>query len=578
MSFKVDDEEAVGAAVRIDDAWELVEHLSHLVRDSGGSDEAKAVDFIATRLRAWGIDYHVHHPELLISIPGRASLSVGSRTYPAKTPSMAASTPAGGLTATIVYEPTGFAKSSSDIFAPAVRGTADVRGKFVLCEGQAMGGKVAELEARGAAAGIFISPGQRIHEGIVTTIWGTPDLTSLHRKPKLPVVSVSRPDGEELVAKVKAGNVEARLAAELTEGFVPIPVLVAEIRGTLEPERFVMVHGHIDSWHVGVGDNATGDATLLEVARVLHLVRDRLLRSVRICWWSGHSHGRYAGSTWYADEFALDLERNCICHINCDSPGCRDADSFEDVCAMAETSDFAKGAIRDFAGAPATTQPPIRGGDVSFLNLGLSTLLMLSSNMSNETRQARGLYGVGGCGGNIEWHTEADTIDIADRQNLLRDMGLYAGVAFRAANLAVHPLDFRKTLAQIAEVLAGYKEKLGARIDWGPLDGDLSAAQAAVERLYRPSARVRSVDEARPYNDALLAIGRALVSVLYAREGRYRQDPADHFKLLPEFGAAADMMGSVPNGVLRTELTRASNRLRRALVDAARAAGSLESQ
>ncbi len=87
-----------------------------------------------------------------------------------------------------------------------------------------------------------------------------------------------------------------------------------------------------------------------------------------------------------------------------------------------------------------------------------------------------------------------------------------------------------------------------------------------------------SVKEARPYNDALLAIGRALVSVLYARDGRYRQDPADHFKLLPEFGSAADMVDSAPAGVLRTELTRASNRLRRALVDAARAADSVESQ
>lgn len=575
MSFQVKGEEAVAAAVRIDDAWELVERFSHLVRDSGGGEEAKAVDFVTGRLGAWGIDHHLYHPELLISIPKHASVSVGSRTYPAKTPSMAMATPLGGITGAVVYEPTGFAKSSSDIFAPAVRGTADVRGKLVLCEGQPMGGKVAELEARGAAGGIFISPGERIHEGIVTTIWGSPDLTSLRRKPRLPVVSVSRPDGEELIAKVKAGDLQAHVITELSEGFIPIPVLVAEIRGTLEPERFVMVHGHIDSWHYGVGDNATGDATLLEVARVLSLVRDRLLRSVRICWWSGHSHGRYAGSTWYADQFALDLERNCICHVNCDSPGCRDADSFEDVCAMAETSDFAKSAIHDFAGHAATTQTPIRGGDVSFLNLGLSTLFMLSSNMSNETRKARGLYGVGGCGGNIEWHTEADTIEIADPQALLRDMALYAGVAFRAANLAVHPLDFRSTLVQIADTLSGYRARLGDRIDWSPLDRDLAAARSTVDRLYASSSKVTSPDEARPFNDALLAIGRALVSVLYSREGRYRQDPADHFTLLPEFGAAADAVGSVPDGVLRTELTRASNRLRRALSDAANAAESV---
>ncbi len=573
-SFKVEGEEKVGAAVRIDDAWELVEKFSHLVRESGTGEEALAIEYIAGRLSEWGVHHTLHHPELLISLPRRASLKVGTTTYKAKTPSMAMSTPATGVVAEVVYEPTGFAKSAEDIFAPATRGTADVRGKFVLCEGQAMGGKVAELEARGAAGAIFISPGQRIHEGIVTTIWGSPDLTSHHRKPKIPVVSVSRPDGEELVRRIQSGAPRARMIAEHVDGFAPIPVLVAEIRGRREPERFVMVHGHIDSWHYGVGDNATGDATLLEVARVLNLERDHLERSVRICWWSGHSHGRYAGSTWYADQYALDLEQNCICHINCDSPGCRDADSFEDVCAMAETSEFAVDAIRDFAGATATTRPPVRGGDLSFLNLGLSTLFMLTSNMSNQTRNDRGLYGVGGCGGNVEWHTEADTIEIADRAALLRDMRLYAGTAFRAANLAVHPLDFRSTLAQITSTIDGYKAKLGGRLEWRSLVGDLASTQAAVDELYKGLSEVSSIQDARRYNDAILAIGRALVSVLYSREGRYRQDPADHIPLLPEFGAAVDAIGSVPDGILRTELLRASNRLRRALAQVSETARS----
>jgi N-acetylated-alpha-linked acidic dipeptidase len=571
-SFKVEGEERVGAAVRIDDAWELVERFSHLVRESGSADEAVAFQYIAGRLSEWGVHHTLHHPELLISLPRRASLKVGTKTYKAKTPSMAMSTPAAGVVADVVHEATGFAKSVEDIFAPAVRGTADVRGKFVLCEGQAMGGKVAELEARGVAGAIFISPGERIHEGIVTTIWGSPDLASLHRKPKIPVVSVSRPDGEELVRLIEAGACRALMIAEHVDGFVPIPVLVAEIRGKREPERFVMVHGHIDSWHYGVGDNATGDATLLEVARVLNLERDHLERSVRICWWSGHSHGRYAGSTWYADQFALDLEENCICHINCDSPGCRDADSFEDVCAMAETSDFAVSAIRAFAGAGATTRPPVRGGDLSFLNLGLSTLFMLSSNMSNQSRKERGLYGVGGCGGNLEWHTEADTIEIADRVTLLRDMRLYAGTAFRAANLAVHPLDFRSTLAQIASTLDGYEARLGGLLDWRPLEGELASTQAVVDQLYKGLSNVTSIEDARRYNDAILVIGRALVSALYSREGKYRQDVADHIPLLPEFGAAADAVGAVPDGILRTELLRASNRLRRVLVEVSEAA------
>src|SRR5262249_46596178 len=209
------------------------------------------------------------------------------------------------------------------------------------------------------------------------TTWG--------QQPTMPVVSVSRSDGERLVAALSDAS-EATLVTKHDTRWRPIPVIVAEIRGNLEPERFVLVHGHMDSWHVGVGDNATGDATLLELARVLSANRASLARSVRIAWWSGHSHGRYAGSTWFADTFALDLERNCICHVNCDSPGCRDADVFEDQAWMAETEAFAKDAILDFAGQPSQGGPPLRAGDISFNNLGISTFFMLSSTMTPELR------------------------------------------------------------------------------------------------------------------------------------------------------------------------------------------------
>src|SRR5439155_1088660 len=124
-------------------------------------------------------------------------------------------------------------------------------------------------------------------------------------------------------ALAEAGAVKVRYATKLVEVVRPIPVLVAEIRGTVEPETFVLLHGHIDSWHQGIGDNATGDATLLEVARVLVQHRQHLRRSVRIAWWSGHSHGRYAGSSWFADTFATAIDANCILPFNCDAPGSR---------------------------------------------------------------------------------------------------------------------------------------------------------------------------------------------------------------------------------------------------------------
>jgi N-acetylated-alpha-linked acidic dipeptidase len=563
-------EDQVVGAVRVDDAWALVEEFSTLVRESGTAEEREAVGHVTRRLEQWGVPYTVHEPELLISLPRAASLTAGGVEFRAKTPSMSVSTPEGGLTAPIVYEASGHAKTVNDIFT-ATHGDMDVAGKIVVTEGFPMPGRITDLEARGAVGVVAVAPGRWIHEGICTPIWGSPDLGSWPHQPTMPVVSIAREDGTRLIEQIAAGDVEATMVAELDTGWRKIPVVVAEIRGQVEPDRFVLVHGHLDSWHVGVGDNATGDATLLEVARVLHEHRGDLARTVRVAWWSGHSHGRYAGSTWFADEFALDLERNCVCHINCDSPGCRDADVFEDVYWMAEAEAFAKDAIQDFAGQPSAGRQPLRAGDISFNNLGLSTFFMLSSTMTPELRAEKGYYAVGGCGGNIEWHTEADTLDIADRDNLLRDIRLYTGAAFRAANTPVHPLDFRATVAQLEEALREVSGRLGGLVE---LDGSFARAEAlreALDDLYGASG-AESVEAARATNDALLKIGRALVRVLYASSGPYRQDPALHIPLLPDFAAAADAIGTVPEGVVRTELVRARNRLDGALLDATDAA------
>ena len=554
-------------SVRLDDAWSLVEEYATLVRESGTDAEREAVGRITTRLDAWNVPYTLHEPELLISLPRSAALTVGGRAYVAKTPSMARSTGPRGETAPIVYEPTGFAQDVNDIFSGA-HGTGDVTGKFVLTEGFPMPGKVADLEARGANGVVFIAPGDRIHEGICTSIWGSPDLTSYGRRPRIPVVSVSNPDGARLIDQLAGGDMSATIATDHEEGFRRIPVLVAELTGTVEPERFVLLHGHLDSWHEGIGDNATGNATLLEVARVLGEHRGALKRTVRIAWWSGHSHGRYAGSTWYADTFALDLARNCICHINCDSPGCKDADVFEDVYWMAEVEEFAKDAVRDFTGQGSEGRHPLRAGDISFNNLGLSTFFMLSSTMPAPLRKEKGYYAVGGCGGNIEWHTEADTLDIADRDRLLRDIRLYAGSTFRAANVPVHPLDFRATVTQIEEALGSIGERAGELVDPSGTLERTHALRSALEALYAAADKADSVEAARPFNDALLKIGRALVRVLYSASGTYRQDPALDIPLLPELAAAADAVGTVPDGVLRTDFVRARNRLDAALDEA----------
>jgi N-acetylated-alpha-linked acidic dipeptidase len=546
-ALSVPGEREVLGDVAIEEAWSLVEEFSSLVRDSGTEDERVAVGKITQRLTEWNIPYTLHEPELLVSLPLSASLVVDGKLYAAKTPSLAASTSDAGLT------------------APLTSSRSEVAGKVVLARGFPASVPVRDLQRAGAVGVICISPGQRIHEGICTSVWGSPDLSTVALEPSIPVVCVSKPDGDDLVALAQAGSSEATLVAKHDTRWRPIPVLVAEIRGTVEPERFVLVHGHVDSWHVGIGDNATGDATLLELARVLGRHRDRLLRTVRIAWWSGHSHGRYAGSAWYADAFARDIEQNCICHLNCDSPGCRDADAFLGVVWTPELEAFAQDAIQEFAGLPSEGAWPTRYGDLSFSNLGISTCFMLTSTMSKEQLAEKGLYTVDGCGGNIEWHTEADTLEVADRDRLLRDMRMYVGATVRAANLVYHPLDVRQTVSLMSTTLEGYADQFGTLADFGSTLTLLGELAAAVDGLYAGRDAAASVPDARPLNESLLAITRTLNRVLYCVREPYRQDPAGDTPLLPQLAAAAAARGTVPDGVVRTELVRARNRIESAV-------------
>ncbi len=573
--------------ISLGEPWALVERFASLVRESGSEDERIAAEYIAGRLSALGVPHQVHWPELYLSLPRETSVAwaggpadAGEARAHAKTPSFSVSTahePGGLRRGPAVYIPSAQATGIGDLFAGVGGAVPDLHGCVAVTEGLPMPAKVLAFQQQGAVAVVFVSPGEHIHEGICTSVWGTPDLTTSDRRPAAAVASVSASDGARLLKAIAAAAsggtpVQLEVRTRLEEGWYRCPLVVAEIAGTTWPQEFVLVHGHLDSWHVGIGDNAVGNAALLELARVLWDNREHLPRSVRLAWWPGHSTGRYAGSTWYADRFARDLYQDCIVHLNCDSPGCRWASVFHHLTCMAETEDLARWAVRDAAGLPATTSPPERAGDLSFSSLGVSTLFMLSSTIPTEERAARGLYAVGGCGGNNEWHTEADTLEIADRDNLLRDMRVYALAAWRAAALPVHPLDYRAAAAAAQEYVAEYGRRLG--------DGhDLSAASKALARFaeavggfyQREVEPVRNSGgggqaHAAAINAKLRRLGRHVVSLLYSQAPRYRQDPALPVHPLPDLAGAAaaaekGMAGKADPGFIRIEVARAQNRI-----------------
>ncbi len=569
-------EDALLQKASIEEPWALVERFAELVRESGTDDERRAFEYISERLSAAGVPHQTFTPTLYISNPREARLEVldpGAGEVTTKTVSMSASTDGNWEEGTLLHVPAGDGDLFKNLLSTYKSERTDIRDKIVLTEGLAGPGKVAEFQRLGAKAAIFINPGERIHESTCTDIWGTPGLDSWDRRPAIAVLSVNAPDGARLRELAQQGDVSVRFSTRVETDWVECPVCVAEIPGNKAPEEFVLVHGHVDSWHEGIGDNATGDATLLEVARALWEEREHLARTVRVAWWPGHSQGRYAGSTWYADTFSLDIDANCVAHINCDSPGCRWATVYENVFWMSEAADLGRAVIKDATGQDSTGARPLRAGDKSFSNIGVSIFFMLSSTMPQELVEEKGYYPTGGCGGNIAWHTEDDLLEIADRDNLLRDIKVYLLGTFRTANAPIHPLDFTALATELETTLADYEEATRGEFDLSEARHEAQLLAKELDAFYNDLQRLTDGSPADPEvrraNQVLRRLSRTLVPINYTREGKFSHDPAVDVPPLPDLVAAKTWTSHEPNSTERyltqTQLMRGRNRVTAAL-------------
>jgi Iap family predicted aminopeptidase len=268
-----ENEEKLLSDLDIGEAWSHVEHLSTLDKTSATQGELEAHEYVRAKLDEYGVPYKTYEFDSLISHPKEASLKVNSPTameVECITHAFSKSTPEEGFEAELVFVPV----SPSSLFTGLgdlveEYRKSDVEGKVTLMFGVASPAVVWAAQQAGAIAQVHICGGEVLHEMIVTTVWGTPTPEAAERIPEITAVSVKRADGEKLVELAKERPVKIILAARSDTRWRRIPFTVAEIRGTEEPEKFMLVHGHMDSWYLGTTDNCTGNAALLELARIL---------------------------------------------------------------------------------------------------------------------------------------------------------------------------------------------------------------------------------------------------------------------------------------------------------------------
>ena len=550
---------------------ELTRNISREVRLSGSEQERRSAEYVKGVLEEAGVETDLVFHSAYISLPGAAEIRVGDTRFPCITHSFSASSGPGGVEGQLV-----------DLPSPAAAADGRVSGKVAIVDGLAMAGFVAAVEAGGAAAQIFVN-GELTHEMIVSAVWGSPGMAERNRYPKTPVVSVTRETGRQLRDRLRAGPVNVQVFCEVDTGWRKTPLLTADIRVPASHD-FVLLSGHLDSWHLGAMDNGGANALMCEAARLFATQKDHMRRGLRVAFWSGHSHGRYSGSAWYADTHWREIRDHCVAHVNVDSIGGRGATVLTEGTAMASTRALGAEAIAQIAGVEFEGARAGRAGDQSFIALGVPSLWMsLSEQPPSDHPTARALASAvgnarsGGLG--WWWHTVEDTVDKLDPDFLLRDARIYMVALGRLLGDPLVPLSAAAEAKELVDRLEELNTAAKGALDLKSTLFAARAAHAAGARLddWR-TQHANDVDQsaATTFNHALARCLHGLVVANYSAFGPYGQDPASGLKPLPLLDPARALASLDPESddahLMTVDLIRARNRVEDLIEQAAEAA------
>jgi hypothetical protein len=547
----------------------FTKEIAKEVRLSGTEEELRAFKYAKDQLESFGIQTELVFSNGYISLPGDANLQISGENYECITHAM--SKPVNNLEAEVIDVGSGSDKEFQE---------SNVKGKVVVIDGLATPGTVKKAETYGAAGAIFVNA-KHTHQMIVSPVWGTPVPETVSLLPEIPVLSVNNENGLSIRNQLANGENGCKISNEVDTRFRLIPTLTAEIKGSEDPDKFVLFSGHIDSWYYGVMDNGTANAVMLELARILSNHQGKLKRSLRFAFWSGHSHGRYAGSAWYCDTHWEDLAENCVLHVNVDSVGAKDANVLTEANCMNETKDLAKDVIGALTGEKFEGGRFGRAGDQSFWGTGTPSLFMGLSEQepSNEPAAAAfgQLFGGGRSGGfGWWWHTTEDTLDKIDPDNLKRDCEIYLAIVYRALTDPIIPVNQLASVEEIEMGLRDWQTKANGHFD-------LSLSIDRVSKLKESAIKLQDLIKTIDYsdkekvvliNETLMEISRVLVPLNYVKGDIFDHDLALKQPVIPKLSAIEELIKAEKDSnqyhFIYNSLVRKSNEVNYALKTAAK--------
>ena len=524
--------------INLDKMRMTLQAFSKLHRYSGSEQGEEAVKYIKEYLEREGVPCDILTYDCYRSLP--VSASVRAEQFACEAMAAVYSGEADGLKAPLYYDIDSEKKGLQE--KEMIERLKKFNGKIVLTNDRS--GDFAKTAKDAGALGLIIIWPQTepwLHHMTIGTIWGNPTIHDFHRYCRIPYVEVTNADGMKLKALCEKESIEAELNIKMDDRIVKTSMPVVEIPG--KSDKYILLSGHYDSWYEGITDNATSNAATLECARILYAHRAELKRGVKVAFWSGHSDGRYAGSSWYVDQNWEDLDKNCVAHINLDLIGGKNDELVSRGTSLMEQEGLSEGIIEEFSGVrPVLSTGLTRAGDESFSGVGvpISMLSRFSSKLDGEYAQWASSYAPW-------WHSTEDTLDKVDEDFLLRDAKINLKIVWeivQSDRIPVDPIRFAERTKKMLQEIQKDCSK----------DFDPQGVLDKLEELKDALGRLETAMEAYPEqntDEILKKVAGGMVRLHYTYGSPYYHDPA--------YGGYSDLhIFQMMRGVTRENTTPAT--------------------
>lgn len=397
---------------------DLVDRFGH--RFSGSESLEQAIDWILEKMKADGLENVRGQPVMVPHwVRGNESIEIVSprpRSIPMLGLGGSIATPPDGIEADVIVV------SSFDDLRDKAEQAA---GKIVLFNVPFTSyGETVRYRGMGAIEAAKAGAVASLIRSVTPYSLQTPHTGAMRYDeavPKIPHAAITIEDAEYF-AREQARGTTPRVRIYMEAETLPDAMsrnVIAELRGTELPDEVVVMGGHIDSWDVGQGamDDAGGCVAAWEALRILKELGLRPRRTIRVVLWTNEENGLRGGRV-YRDSVANALDKHILAIES-------DAGVFSPTGFGFSGSEEALQVVTEIG----KLLDPIGAGEITRGGGG--------ADIGPLMRE-----GVPGAGLAVDrsryfWyhHTDADTIDKLDPDEVARSVAALAVLSYVAADL-----------------------------------------------------------------------------------------------------------------------------------------------